>query len=110
MKLFFVPILAIAGQMITMQPKEIVHLRPNSDAIDYKFGGKLLELINAPAIIYLSPVAPKPTAEGTLWTVDIKNLGPASVTLTGLKNYTQVLQVGETVHVVSNGTSYSIRH
>jgi len=110
MKFVFAPVLAMAGQLITMQAKEVVHLSPHSDAIDYKFGGKLVELINAPPVVYLSPVAPKPSAEGTLWTVDIKNLGPAPVTVTGLKAYTRILQVGETVHVVSNGTSYSIRH
>ncbi len=33
--------------------KPVVHLEPHSDAVQIGFGGKLLELINAPAIIRL---------------------------------------------------------
>ena len=57
MKALLVCIAAIIGQMNTLQDRQIVHLQLHSGAIRTDFGGKLLELLNAPTIIYL-PMAP----------------------------------------------------
>jgi hypothetical protein len=57
MKALLICVAVIIGQMNTLQDKQVVHLQPHSGAIRADFGGKLLELLDAPAIIYL-PMAP----------------------------------------------------
>jgi hypothetical protein len=61
------------AQMTMLQEVPVVHLGPHSDAVQIGFGGKLLELINAPAIVRLPKIPPKLDDEGKPWVVRIKN-------------------------------------
>jgi hypothetical protein len=94
------------AQMNTLQEKPVVHLGPHSDAVQIDFGGKLLELINAPAIIRLPKTPPKPDEEGKPWAVRIKNLGPNGVTVADTGHFKAQINVGQTVQIYSNGAEY----
>src|ERR1700728_1910272 len=103
MKTVLVCIAVIVGQVNTLQDKQVVHLQPHSGAIRTDFGGKRLELLDAPAIIYLPMSPPKLDSRGDPWSVDIRNLGPAAVTVVGASQFSARIIVGQTVHVFSNG-------
>jgi len=106
----FVFLLALtAGQMITMQTKEVVHLKTGYNGIEKEFGGKLLELINAPPVINLPNVAPKSDDLGNQWSIDIKNMGPNRSTVAGPGRFNAPINVGQTIHIYSNGSLYKLR-
>ena len=73
MKSLFVCIAVIIGQMNTLLDKQVVHLQPHSGAIRADFGGKRLELLDAPTIIYLPMAPPRLDSHGNPWSVDIRN-------------------------------------
>jgi hypothetical protein len=106
MKALLVCMGVIIGQMNTLQDRQVVHLQPHGGAIRTDFGGKLLELLNAPTIIYLPMAPPKLDSQGNAWSVDIRNLGPSVVTVVGTSEFSLRIIVGQTVHVFSNGTTY----
>jgi len=82
-------------------------LQPHRTVIDTAFGGKLLELINAPASLDLPAVPPKQDSEGNPWAVDVRNLGPSAVTVVGKPQFSIKINVNQTVHIYSNGAAYS---
>jgi hypothetical protein len=98
----------VVGQMNALQEKPVVHLQPHSGAIQADFGGKQLELQNAPTIIYLPMTPPKFDSQGNPWSVDIKNIGPGAVTVVGTDQFSSRVTVGQTIHLFSNGRSYSL--
>jgi hypothetical protein len=98
----------LAGQMNTMQQKPVVHLRPHGNVIENHFGGKLLELIDAPAVVQLPQVPQKLDDEGNPWCVDVKNFGPNPVTIVGKGKFSVQVNVGQTTHIYSNGDKYSL--
>jgi hypothetical protein len=95
--------------MTTLQVRPVVHLAPNSNYVQPSFGGKLLELINAPATISLPPNPPKLDSSGEPWSIDIENFGPTAVTVAGKLPFNMPVNVGETVHIVWNGAVYHRR-
>jgi hypothetical protein len=96
-------------QLNTHQEKPVVHLLPNRSIISVDFGGKVLELINAPPVIYLPAAPPKPDADGHQWVVDVKNLGPAAVTIQENKSgFSVPVAVNQTVHIYARSRSYSL--
>ncbi len=97
-------------QMVTSEIKTVVHLAPNSASITPDFGGKLLELANSPTIVNLPVIPPAPQLPGHLWSLDIKNLGPRTVRVLGKNNFSMSLVVGQTAHIVSDGTIYALAH
>lgn len=99
----------MAGQMITLQDRPVVHLVPNRSSISSDFGGKLLELINAPSTVSLPADPPRLDSKEEPWSLEIRNLGPAQVTKVDKQQFAVSLSVGRTVHVVSNGSMYVIR-
>ena len=109
MRMILVCLAVIVGQMNTLQDKPVVHLQPHSGAIQVDFGGKLLELLHAPTIIYLRMTPPVLDSHGNSWSVDIKNLGPGVVTVVGKDQFSLRIIVGQIVHILSNGTSYSLK-
>jgi hypothetical protein len=109
MKPFLVCVALILSQTNALQERQVVHLQPHSGAIRPDFGGKLLELLNAPAVIYLPMAPPKLDAQGNPWSVDIRNLGSAAVTVVGASQFSSRIIVGQTIHVISNGRSYSLK-
>ncbi len=94
------------GQLNSMESKPIVHLQPNSPFIRAAFGGKTLDLINAPASISLPAVVPTQDLEGKPWAIDVKNLGPAAVTVVGNRGFSVKVTVGATVHIYTNDGMY----
>ena len=64
MKPFLVCVALIIGQTNALQERQVVHLQPHSGAIRPDFGGKLLELLNAPAVVYLPMAPPKAGCSG----------------------------------------------
>ena len=110
MKSMFFALIFIAGQAITMQDKPVVHLKPNSNAIEPAFRGSLVELSNAPATVYLPAPAPAPDADGNAWSVDVKNFGPAPVTIVGKQNFNITVSVNQTIHILVNGQGYILKH
>jgi hypothetical protein len=96
-------------QLNTHQEKPVVHLLPNRSIISVDCGGKLLELINAPAVIYLPSAPPKPDAAGHQWVVDVKNMGPAAVTIQDNRSgFSAPVAVNQTVHIYARSRSYSL--
>jgi hypothetical protein len=99
-----------AGQLINMQSRPVVHLQPHKNTIEAGFDGSLLDLINAPAAVYLPPFPPKSNALGEPWSIDVRNLGPARVTISdGKAHFATEVNVGQTVHIYSNGTAYLLK-
>lgn len=96
-----------AGQASTMADKPVFRLPHDQSAITYDLGGDLIELINAPKVIELPRVLPTNDSQGNPWAIDVKNLGPAAVTIVGKADFTVHVAVGQTVHIKSNGKSYS---
>ena len=109
MKALLVCLAMMIGQTNTLRERQVVHLQAHSGAIRTDFGGKLLELLNAPAVIYLPMAPPKLDAQGNPWSVDIRNLGSAAVTVVGASQFSSRIIVGQTIHVISNGRSYSLK-
>ena len=100
----------VLGQAITMQDKPVVHLQPHRDIVDQSCGGKMLVLIDAPATVQLPVAPPASDGHGNEWVLDVKNLGPTEVTLTGKVLFLVHVKVGQTVHVRANSTGYEIKH
>lgn len=98
----------VVGQMNALQEKPVVHLLQHSSAVQADFGGKQLELQRAPTFIYLPMTPPKSDSQGNPWSVNIKNLGPAAVTVVGTGQFSSRIAVGQTIHIFSNGRSYSL--
>jgi hypothetical protein len=108
MKSLLICLAMFFGQANSLQDKPIVHLPPNSRVIDPAYGGKLLELINAPAELGLPANVPKVDALGQPWQVDVKNLGPSAVTIVWKTDFSVPITPGQTVHIHSNGKTYSL--
>jgi hypothetical protein len=109
MKVLLVSVALIIGQGNTLQEKQVVHLQPHSGAIRADFGGKLLELQNAPTIVYLPMSPPKLDFQGNRWSIDIRNLGPEAVTVVGTSQFSARIIPNQTLNVFSNGTAYSAK-
>lgn len=108
MKLRWIGLALLLGQMISMQAKPVVHLPPNRNVITADFGGKLLELVNAPATVYLPSIPPRGDSMNHPWSVDVENLGPDLVTIVGKRQFDVSVKVGQTVHINSTGSGYSL--
>jgi hypothetical protein len=109
MKALLISVAVFIGQMNTLQSKQVVHLQPHSGVIRTEFGGKRLELLDAPAIIYLPMAPPKLDSQGNPWSVDIRNLGPGVVTVVGTSQFSARIISNQILHVFWNGTSYSTK-
>ena len=109
MKALLLSLAFFVGQMITMQAKPVVHLKPHKDGVEAAFGGSILELQNAPPILHLPQYPPKPDSQGTQWAVDIKNFGPHAVTIVDNGHFTTTISLNQTVHIYSNGTAYFLQ-
>lgn len=96
--------------MNTLTPEPVAHLQPNRPAITPDFGFKLVELLNAPATVGLPGTPPPANAQGTAWVVDVKNFGPGTVKINGKSNFSVSLLPGQTVHIKSDGSKYSLVH
>lgn len=87
--------------------RQVVHLPPHQDYVDISYGGKLLELTNAPPLILLPASPPLVDSRGAPWAIDIKNLGPHPVRIADHAAFVVAVDVGQTVHIRSDGRLYS---
>lgn len=110
MKTLLICMALYASQMIILQSKQVIHLKPHRVDIDSSFGGKLLELINAPPLLDLPKLPPKQDSEGNPWLLEVKNLGPGVVTVGTMVGMTPQfsisVNVNQTVHIYSSGKAY----
>jgi hypothetical protein len=95
-----------AGQAMQVEHKQVVRLQPHSNFIQAELGGKRIELLNSPAVLYLLALPPKVDAQGNPWAVEVVNLGPSSVTVLDKSRFRVQIGVRETVHIHSNGIEY----
>jgi len=100
----------IAAQAMSLQEKPVVHLKPHTALIEIAFGGSLVELSYAPPIVHLPPSPPRPDAAGNQWAVDVKNFGPAPVTIVDTGTFSAPVAVNQTIHINSNGSFYILKH
>jgi hypothetical protein len=110
MKALFLLAVLIGGQAITMQTRPVVHLKPNKNQIEEGFDGSLLELVQSPPVVTLPSKPPAAGQSGNAWSVDVKNLGPGAVIVEGKGFFHIPVAVGQTVHIVSDGSKYSATH
>jgi hypothetical protein len=110
MRTLLIAVAICAGQLSLAQDIQVVHLRPHHSDVEIAFGGKTLELINAPEIVILPASPPPPHLDGKQWFVDVKNLGPSTVTVVGKGSFSVQISMGETVRIVSNGGGYLRKH
>ncbi len=96
----------LMGQM-DLQSKPVAHLPPHRNYIGNQFGGKLLELIDAPAVVSLPEAPPRLDSHRVPWEIDIKNLGPQAVSVVSRSGFRLTIHVGQTVHISWNGAFYS---
>jgi hypothetical protein len=52
---------------------------------------------------------PKTDSTGKPWIVDVKNMGPGVVTVQGKGQFSVKINIGQTVHIFSNGAAYSLK-
>ena len=97
----------LSGQLITSQEKPVVHLASKAVVIPAVFGGKLLELINAPAVIRLPLQPAKTDMSGNPWLVEVKNLGPRPVSIRDDKTFKIEVIEGQTVKIGWDGQRFS---
>jgi hypothetical protein len=107
MKTLLIYLALLAGQMKTMQEKPVVHLQPHQEFIKTEFGGDLVELINAPKVVLLPKLPPVLDAQGNPWSVEVKNLGPGTVTVVDKAHFSLQVNVGQTVRIKSTPAGYS---
>lgn len=102
--------LAFACQMNTLQDKPVVRLPPHQTSIPIDFGGDLVELKNAPPTVELPQQSPAMDSHGRTWSIEIRNLGPGTVTVIGRPQFSAQLTVGQTVDIKSTNTGYRSLH
>jgi hypothetical protein len=83
MKLFLFCIALFVGQLQTSQNEEVVRLPPHASGISAFDGGKMVELLYAAPLLSLPKEPPRGNLKGGAWYVDVRNLGPNDVSLTG---------------------------
>jgi hypothetical protein len=106
MKTFLIYLALFAGQYNTLQDKPVVRLQPHQDFIPAEFGGDLVELMNAPPQVRLPP--PRLVdSHGHQWLIEVRNLGPGTVTIVGKAQFHVELPVGHSVDIKATNAGYS---
>jgi hypothetical protein len=96
-------VLFLLGQLNPV--KDVVRLPPGKTTISQDYGGKLVELINAPSDISL-PLLRAPAAH---WSVDIRNLGPHDITIRSGTQFAVLLHPNESATIGAKGASTFVR-
>jgi hypothetical protein len=100
-------LLLFLGQLAVS--KNVVRLPPGETTISQAYGGKSVELLNAPAEVRLPALKPSEASSLTGWSVNLKNLGPRDVTIHDASRFSFVLHPNESTTVVSRGSSSYVR-
>jgi hypothetical protein len=107
MKLFLFSLALLAGQLQASQNEAVVRLPPHVVAIPTADGGKMVELLYTAPSLLLPRQVPPPDADGKAWYVDVRNLGPGEVTLTGVEGFVVHLQPKQVVRIRAGVNSYT---
>lgn len=107
MRLFLVSIALFAGQFHTLQDRPVVHLHPHQDFIPVEFGGDTVVVASGPKIVHLPSLPPTLDSQRKPWSINVRNLGPGSITVVGKSDFTVRIDVDRTIEIKSNGTDYS---
>jgi hypothetical protein len=108
MRLFLLCIALFLGQEQTHLSEDVVRLPPHAVGIPSADGGKMVELLHAAPSLSLPRDPPRVTSKGDPWYVDVKNLGPADVTLEGQVGFVVHLQPKAVVRIRAVGNLYSL--
>jgi hypothetical protein len=100
-------LLLFAGQLNAF--KEVVRLPPGRTVISQDYGGKLVELLNAPSVVSLPSLHPSAAQSFANWSVEIKNLGPREVTIRNGDQLTVPLRPNESATFAWRGPSAYVR-
>lgn len=96
------------GQM-AIQDTTVVRLTSNRAAIQAQWGGMRVDLINAPSSVFLPVPPPATDSLGRAWRIQIKNLGPAEVTVSAKSGFSTNVAVGRTIEIASDAKSYALK-
>jgi hypothetical protein len=107
MKLFLFCLALFAGQSNTAQNEAVVRLPPHIMTIPITDGGKMVELLYTAPSLSLPPQVPAADADGKPWYVDVRNLGPGEVTLTGVEGFVVHLQPKQVVRIRAAVNTYT---
>ena len=110
MRGFLVFLALFAGQMgalNTLQDKPVVRLPPHQNFIPIEYGGFHVELKSALPTIQLPPLPPKLDSHGIPWSIEVKNLGPDTVTVVGNALFSVQIPAGQTVRIRTTSNGYS---
>jgi hypothetical protein len=72
-------------------------------------GGCMVQLVDASKVISLPDPIPTVDKAGNPWAIAAKNLGPESVSIVGKPAFRVRVSVGQTVHIHSDGVTYSLQ-
>jgi hypothetical protein len=106
MKTFLIYLALFAAQYNTLQDKPVVRLPPHQDFIPSEFGGDLVELKNAPPQVQLPPLR-LADSHGRPWSIELRNLGPGTVTIVGKAQFQVEVPVGHLVSIKATNAGYS---
>jgi len=106
MKMCLIYLALLAGQYNTLQDKPVVHLPPHQDVIPMEFGGDLVELKNAPPEVRLPPLHLL-DSHGHPWTIEVRNLGPGTVTIVGTPQFHMQVPIGDAVSIKATKEGYT---
>jgi|SRR5271166_5982338 len=110
MKLLLLIVALFGAQLPGREREPIVVLPSNHFNITFDYGGKYIQLKNAPAVVNLPKAAPKPLASGVPWYVDVVNFGPNDVTIQGNEQFSVRLKPKDSVRVVAADSIYKVVH
>jgi hypothetical protein len=116
MKLILSCLLLFAGQLQTPQSEGVIRLvPPHASNIPETARGQLVELERAPSDVFLPHPAPKRDPQGSVWYVDIKNLGPNDVSIEEVPPFLQtgpqvlvLLHPKDMARIRANGSTYVV--
>jgi hypothetical protein len=106
MKTFLICLALFAAQYNTLQDKPVVRLPPHQDSIPSEFGGDLVELKNAPPQVQLPPLHLL-DSHGHPWLIEVRNLGPGTVTIVGKAQFHVEVPVSHSVSIKATIAGYS---
>ena len=106
MKRVLIYLAFFVGQYNTLQDKPVVRLHPHQDLIPMEYGGDLVELKDAPPQVQLPPLHLL-DSHGRPWAIEVRNLGPGTVTIVGVAQFHVQVPVHNTVSIQATKDGYA---
>jgi hypothetical protein len=106
MKTFLIYLAFFVGQYNTLQDKPVVRLLPHQDVIPQEYGGDMVELMNSAMQVQLPPLRLL-DSHGRPWAIEVRNLGPNTVTIVGGAQFHVEVPVHHTVSLRATVAGYA---